>query len=67
MIEFWWGNGNNRHKLLWVAWHKLCKSIENGGLTFHDLELHNQALLGKQTWRIWSSPDSLLSRILKDR
>lgn len=67
MIEFWWSSGNNKNKIAWVAWQKLCKSKEVGGLGFHDLEKFNQALLGKQAWRIWSSPDSLLAQILKHR
>lgn len=48
MIEFWWSSGNNRHKIPWVAWKKLGKKKEMGGLGFRDIELHNQALLGKQ-------------------
>lgn len=39
MREFWWSSGGNRRKLLWVAWDKLCKSKEEGGLGFHDLAL----------------------------
>lgn len=67
LTEFWWSNGSNRHKLPWVAWKKLCKQKDSGGMGFHDIELHNQALLGKQAWRIWSFPNSLLSRLLKAR
>lgn len=67
MIQFWWSSGNNKSKIAWVAWQKLCKSKEVGGLGFHDLEKFNQALLGKQAWRLWSSPNSLLAQILKHR
>lgn len=67
MIEFWWSSGNNRKKIPWVAWQKLCKDKELGGLGFKDIEKFNQSLLAKQAWRIWSSPDTLLSRLLRHR
>lgn len=67
MIEFWWSSGNNRKKIAWVAWQKLCKDKEVGGLGFKDLEKFNQALLAKQEGRIRKNPQSLLSRILKQR
>lgn len=67
MIEFWWSSDNNRNKIAWVAWQKLCKDKEVGGLGFHDLEKFNQALLGKQAWRILSNPNSLLAQILKHK
>ncbi|XP_013669307.1 uncharacterized mitochondrial protein AtMg00310-like [Brassica napus] len=50
-----------------MAWQKLCKEKENGGLGFHDLKKFNQSLLAKQAWRLWNSPNSLVARILKAR
>ncbi|WZZ52971.1 hypothetical protein YC2023_053078 [Brassica napus] len=67
MIEFWWSSRNNHKKIPWVAWQKLCKDKDKGGLGFKDIEKFNQSLLAKQAWRLWSSPESLLGRILKQR
>lgn len=32
---------------------------------FHDMALFNQAMLGKQGWRLLTEPDSLCARVLK--
>ena len=47
MVEYWWSSGSNRKKISWVAWQKLCKSKEDGGLGFHDISRFNQFLLAK--------------------
>lgn len=65
--DFWWSVGSSRRKLPWVTWEKLCQSKENGGMGFHDIERFNQALLGKQSWRIHTTPTSLVARVLKSR
>lgn len=67
MTEFWWSSGSNRRKIAWVSWQKLCKFKKDGGLGFKDLEMFNQSLLGKQASRIWSNPNSLVARVLKQR
>jgi hypothetical protein len=46
---------------------KLGRSKEKGGLGFRDLEWFNLALLAKQGWRIIQNPDSLASKILKEK
>ena len=38
-----------------------------GGMGFWDFNCFNKALLAKQCWRLCKSPDSLVSRILKEK
>lgn len=67
MIAFWWDNEKDHKKIPWVAWEKLCRRKEVGGLGFRDIGRFNQALLGKQASRIWENPSSLLAQVLKHR
>ncbi|KAL4298226.1 hypothetical protein GQ457_12G014210 [Hibiscus cannabinus] len=63
--RFWWsGKGSARGWPL-VAWDDICLPKAAGGLGFKDLHLFNIALLGKQLWRLLSTPDSLLCRTLR--
>ncbi|KAL4368990.1 hypothetical protein GQ457_05G022000 [Hibiscus cannabinus] len=63
--RFWWsGKGSARGWPL-VSWDDICLPKAAGGIGFKDLHLFNIALLGKQLWRLLSTPDSLLCRTLR--
>ncbi|KAL0417113.1 UNVERIFIED_CONTAM: putative mitochondrial protein [Sesamum latifolium] len=51
----------------WFSWSKLCMSKHEGGLGFRKLGVFNKAMLAKQLRRIITNPNSLLSRILKQK
>ncbi|CAA7040542.1 unnamed protein product [Microthlaspi erraticum] len=65
--NFWWSNNGQTRGMHWLAWKKLCKHKNDGGLGFRVLEDFNTALLAKQLWRLMENPESLFSRVFKGR
>jgi len=65
--NFWWGSSIDSHKIHWQRWTKLTRSKGKSGLGFRDMPLFNQAMLGKQGWRLLMRPDSLCAKVLKGK
>ena len=65
IANFWWGNSDDKNKTHWLAWRKLCKNKDEGGMSFRDFHGFNLSLLAKQCWRILRNPTALWVRILK--
>ncbi|KAL9230819.1 hypothetical protein vseg_006119 [Gypsophila vaccaria] len=65
--QFWWGHSKDNRKIYWLSWRKLCKPKKLRGIGFRDYRLFNQALLGKQAWRLCIDEESLVSRVFKGK
>lgn len=46
--KFWWSHKGDERSISWIKSAILYKDESEGGLNFRDLELVNEALLGKQ-------------------
>jgi ribonuclease HI len=67
IVDFWWGIEDGRKKMHWKSWEWLSTPKSLGGMGFRDLVLFNQAMLGRQAWRLLTDPSSLCARVLKGR
>lgn len=67
LTRFWWDGNDNKRNMCWTSWSKLSKPKKLGGLGFRDIHLFNKALLAKQSWRVLTKPDCLLSRVLRGK
>lgn len=63
----WWGIENGKKKMHWRSWDWLTTPKHHGGMGFRDMRIFNQAMLGKQCWRLLTEPNSLCARVLKGR
>ncbi|CAA7018071.1 unnamed protein product [Microthlaspi erraticum] len=67
LTRFWWDSSPENKRLGWVALNKMAKPKFLGGLGFKDINMFNDALLAKLSWRILNKPECLLARILKGK
>ncbi|XP_026378836.1 uncharacterized protein LOC113273311 [Papaver somniferum] len=65
-LRFWW-NKKEKRGIFLTSWLGNCRTIADGGSTFRDLKLFNQALLAKSAWRLCTVRNSLWGGSLQDK
>ena len=50
-----------------MKWERMCKPKDFGGMGFKQIHIFNVAMLGKQVWKLLTSPTSLVGKVLKAR
>lgn len=67
--NYWWKSrhGDNQKGLNWISWNNMSFSKSRGGLGFRNLHGFNIALLRKHVWNFIHTPNSLVSRVFKER
>jgi hypothetical protein len=65
MQRFWWGHKENDKRIHWMNWSKMGIPKSKGGMGFRDLTSFNKALLAKQFWRLWKTPNSLVAQLMR--
>jgi len=63
--QFWWSDDDDKRRIHWQAWWKLCLPKYKGGMGFWDFHSFNLAMLAKQVWRSMYDLDYLCARVLR--
>ncbi|KAL6564968.1 hypothetical protein OROMI_016418 [Orobanche minor] len=64
--KFLWGTSDNRRRLYWAAWSRLCYPTDEGGLGCRDLHDIIRAGICKMWWRFRTS-DNIWSNFLMNK
>jgi hypothetical protein len=67
LIKFFWGGSEDHRKISWVGWRSICLRKEYRGLGVRQLNVFNEAFLGKRCWRLLVDRDNLWYRVLVAR
>ncbi|GKU88312.1 hypothetical protein SLEP1_g2595 [Rubroshorea leprosula] len=65
--KFLWGYTEEKSRLAWLSWDKVCRRRKEGGLGVPDLECRNIALLGKWWDRFGKEENSLWKKVISDK
>lgn len=65
--RFLWAGVEDRKKICWVKWSKVCQPRSKGGLGVRDIKLVNISLLAKWKWRLLDDDPALWKEVLEEK
>ncbi|GJW58510.1 putative RNA-directed DNA polymerase [Tanacetum coccineum] len=63
--KFFWGGCSEDNKISWIAWDKVIKPCDRGGLGISSLWTCNQTMLAKWWWRIQTENQALGCKVIR--
>ncbi|KAJ3701003.1 hypothetical protein LUZ61_004708 [Rhynchospora tenuis] len=65
LAKFFWGKTGSEKYMSFIAWKKICKPLEEGGLGVKNLGLFGEALFLKLVWQLMADENKLWVQICK--
>ena len=65
--EFFWKSSTQDKGLPLVAWNKICKPKQTGGLGLRKIAAINQAFLTKLAWKVYTDHKSMWVRLMRSK
>jgi len=65
--EFFWKKNSTEKGLPLVAWDKICRPKQNGGMGLRKTAAINRAYQRKLAWKIFTNQDSMWVRIMRKK
>ncbi|GMI90228.1 hypothetical protein like AT4G29090 [Hibiscus trionum] len=62
--RFLWEGSEDKSKIHWLSWSKVCSAKDNGGLGIINLEEMNRALIGKWIWKFGNDLEGMWRRVI---
>ncbi|KAJ3704591.1 hypothetical protein LUZ61_008296 [Rhynchospora tenuis] len=65
LAKFFWGKTDQNRYLAYIAWKKVCKPVDMGGLGVKDLQSFGEALFLKLVWSLMADEDKPWVKVCK--
>lgn len=67
LLKFWWASSHQKKSIYWRKKYLLEQHKAQGGLGLQNLENLNTALMFKQSWRMKTRPELLMSKVFSGK